>query len=105
MTITKSNPLNIELECVGYSFDCSLQRDQDEPKLSDLEKELKTLSEEEVRLLAELEALNEQEEVTTRTITEQEELAKKITQEEDIYWKEYVRLKREWLEAEDQGRR
>lgn len=66
---------------------------------------MKALSEEEVRLLAELEALNEQEEVTMHTITEQEELAKKITQEEDIYWKEYVRLKREWLEAEDQGRR
>lgn len=88
-----------------YSLDCSLQKDQDEPKLSELEKELKALSEEEVRLLAELEALNEQEEVTMHTITEQEELAKKITQEEDIYWKEYVRLKREWLEAEDQGRR
>ncbi|KAL1501873.1 hypothetical protein ABEB36_007116 [Hypothenemus hampei] len=75
-----------------------------EPKLSNLEKELNDLTEEEQRLLEELEALKVEEEATLKAIAEQEEIGKNIVEEENRYWKEYVRHKRDWLEAEDEGR-
>jgi len=81
-----------------------LQAENDEPKLSELEHELKDVTEEEARLLSELQALREEEESTLKTTAEQEEIAQRITLEEDRYWKEYVRHKRDWLVAEDDGR-
>ncbi|XP_066157399.1 beclin-1-like protein [Euwallacea fornicatus] len=80
-----------------------LQSERDEPKLVDLERELNELCEEEGRLLAELEAMKSEEEITMKTIVQQEEIAKRIMKEEDVYWKECVRHKQEWLDAEDEG--
>lgn len=87
-----------------YNFYKIIQTEKDEPKLSELEKELNDITEEEKRLLGDLEALNKEEDETLKAIEEQEQMSKKITQEEDRYWKEYVRHKREWLVAEDEGR-
>ncbi|XP_076269071.1 beclin-1-like Atg6 isoform X2 [Rhynchophorus ferrugineus] len=81
-----------------------IQADNDEPKLADLEKELQDATEDEKRLLEELEALQQEEEDMLRAIEEQEEISRKITLEEDKYRKEYVKHKREWLIAEDEGR-
>lgn len=87
-----------------YNYYKISQAEKDEPKLSELERELNDITEEEKRLLEELEALKKEEDETLKAIEEQEELARKITQEEDRYWKEYVRHKREWLVAEDESR-
>lgn len=82
----------------------SLQNDVNEPKLSELEKELYDLKEEENRLLEELNSLQEEEKETIKKIEEQEEIARKISQEEHRYWKEYTRHKREHLQTEDEER-
>ncbi|XP_050504231.1 beclin-1-like protein [Diabrotica virgifera virgifera] len=81
-----------------------LQSDKDEPKLSDLEKELSDLKAEEVRLLDELSALEHEEEETKKAIQEQEAIAQKITQEEDRYWKEYTRHRRDFLVLEEEAK-
>ncbi|CAG9860021.1 unnamed protein product [Phyllotreta striolata] len=81
-----------------------LQSDKDEPKLSDLEKELNDLKAEEVRLLDELKALENEEEETQKSIEEQEQIAEKISEEENRYWKEYTRHKRDFLVLEEEGR-
>ncbi|CAG9772474.1 unnamed protein product [Ceutorhynchus assimilis] len=80
-----------------------LQAEKDELKLTELEKELQDISDDEVRLLDELEALEKEELDCLEAIAENEENAKKISQEENRYWKEYVRHKRQWLMAEDEG--
>ncbi|XP_030762144.1 beclin-1-like protein isoform X2 [Sitophilus oryzae] len=81
-----------------------LQMERDEPKLSELEKMLQDVTDEENKLLDELQGLQNDEEETLKAIEEQEDISRKISQEEDRYWKEYVRHKREWLMAEDDGR-
>ncbi|XP_050307711.1 beclin-1-like protein [Anthonomus grandis grandis] len=102
--------LEQELDSTQRDFDdyCQyykvLQQEKTEPKLADFEKELSSLTEEESRLLEELAALKKEEEDTVKEIEEQEKISKKITQEENKYWKEYVRHKREWLVAEDEAR-
>ncbi|VEN52139.1 unnamed protein product [Callosobruchus maculatus] len=81
-----------------------LQSDKDEPKLNDLEKELNDLKAEEERYLAELDALCKEEEEMQKAIEEQEAISKKIAQEEERYWKEYARHRREFLVLEEEGR-
>lgn len=98
-----------------------MQAEKTEPKLLELEKELADLSEEEERLMEELQALRQEEEATLKVkpdglitvcwspgfqgISEQEERSKQITQEEERYFREYARFKRQWLVAEDEERR
>lgn len=82
-----------------------LQNEKDEPKLSDLEKELNDLKAEEVRLLDELEALQKEEAETLKAIEEQEAIAKKIAVEEERYRKEFTRHQKEFMALEDEGRR
>lgn len=60
---------------------------------------------EETRLLDELEALQKEEEETLKAIEEQEVVAQKISKEEERYWKEYIRHKRDFIALEDEGRR
>ncbi|ENN79449.1 hypothetical protein YQE_04093, partial [Dendroctonus ponderosae] len=82
----------------------SVYAEETEPKLAELEKELADLSEEEGRLMEELQALRQEEEVTLKAIAEQEQRSKQITQEEERYFREYARFKRQWLIAEDEDR-
>lgn len=82
-----------------------LQNEKDEPKLSDLEKELSGHKVEEVRLLNELEALQKEEAEIIEAIYEQEMIAKQIGAEEERYKKEYIRHQKELFSLEDQGRR
>lgn len=82
-----------------------LQNENDEPKLTELEKDLNFHKAEEVRLLDELEALRKEEAEMIKAIEEQELISKEIAVEEERYRKEYIRHQKEFLSLEDEGRR
>lgn len=82
-----------------------LQSEKDEPKLSELEKELSDLKAEEKRLLDELEALQKEEAETLKAIEEQEAISKRLSQEEERYFKEYTRHRRDVMVTEEEGKR
>ncbi|KAJ8972344.1 hypothetical protein NQ317_008754 [Molorchus minor] len=81
-----------------------LQGEKDEPKLNDLEKELNDLKSEEARLLDELEALKKEEVEMVKAIEEQEAVSRRIFQEEQRYFKEYNRHRRDLMVTEEEGR-
>lgn len=82
-----------------------LQSETNEPGLSELEKELEDLKGEEQRLLGELEALKIEEEETLKAIGEEELEAQRLGKEEDRYWKEYTRHRRDFMQTDDESRR
>lgn len=86
-------------------FYCRLQSESSEPSLSELEKELDDLKGEEQRLLGELEALKEEEEETLKAIENEEAEAQRLGREEDRYWKEYTRHRRDFMQTDDESRR
>lgn len=60
---------------------------------------------EEQRLLGELEALKEEEEETLKAIENEEAEAQRLGREEDRYWKEYTRHRRDFMQTDDESRR
>lgn len=70
-----------------------------------MEKELNEHIAEEVRLLEELEALQQEEVETLKAIEEQKAVSKKITIEEEQYRKEFTRHQHKFMAFEDEGRR
>lgn len=83
----------------------SLQNESSEPSFNELEKELEDLKSEEQRLLGELEALKQEEEETLKAIKEEEAEAERLGKEEDRYWKEYTRHRRDFMQTDDESRR
>lgn len=82
-----------------------LQSETNEPSLSELEKELGDLANEEQRLLNELAALRQEEEETLKAIQAEEVEAQRLACEEDRYWREYTRHRREFMQTDDESRR
>lgn len=60
---------------------------------------------EEQRLLGELDALKQEEEETLKAIDEEELEAQRLGREEDKYWKEYTRHRRDFMQTDDESRR
>lgn len=91
-----------------YSDYCTylkkLQSESNEPSLSELEKELEDLKGEEHRLLDELEALKQEEEETLKLIEKNDVEAQRLAKEEDRYWKEYTRHRRDFMQTDDESR-
>lgn len=82
-----------------------MQSENNEPSLSELEKELDNLSNEEQRLLSELAALKQEEVETLKAIKDEEAEAQRLSLEEDRYWREYTRHRRDLMQTDDESRR
>lgn len=81
-----------------------LEVSEDIPDLEGLEKELENLMTEEKRLFEELEGLNKDENSIKETIKAQEEEKKRLKGEDEKYWREYTKHRRELIAAEDEYR-
>lgn len=81
-----------------------LELTDDVPDIGALEKELKDLTVEEERLLVDLKGLKKEEETIKDTIKTQEEEKKRLAVEEEKYWREYTKHRRELITAEDEYR-
>lgn len=75
------------------------------PSIPTLEKELEDLKSEEKRLLAELEALQSEVSTTAKALNEQKLEDKRLKEEEDKYWREYNRHRRNVMLSEDDYKR
>lgn len=102
--------LDQQLQIAQYDYDdylkyyLKLQSDKNEPKLSDLEKELNDLRSEEARYLEQLEALKKEEEEMRGKIAEQEEIAKRLTKEEEKYLKEHSKYRVDLMYTDEEAR-
>lgn len=74
------------------------------PDVDGLEKELQNLLKEEEKLCSELENLNKEEKSIKETIKAQEEEKKRLKVEDEKYWREYTKHRRELIAAEDEYR-
>lgn len=74
-------------------------------EMENLAKELQDVQSEEERMIRELEALRKEEIATKNAIAQQERERERLQSEEERYWKEYSRHKRDVLLAEDECRR
>lgn len=81
-----------------------LELTDDIPDIEALEKELKDLSVEEQRLLVDLKNLKRDEGEIKETIKQQEEEKARLASEEEKYWREYTKHRRELITAEDEHR-
>lgn len=70
-----------------------------------LAKELADVKAEEERMIQELEALRKEEAATINAIAEQESERERLETEEERYWKEYSRHRRDLILAEEECRR
>lgn len=82
-----------------------MQSETNEPRLSELEKELDDLKNEEQRLLNELEALSQEETETLKSIQIEEAEAERLAIEEDRYWKEYTKHRKDFMQTDDESKR
>ncbi|XP_019879597.1 beclin-1-like protein [Aethina tumida] len=83
----------------------SLQQiDLNEPKLSELQKELNDLKDEQKRYLEEMEAFEKEEEEILNEIEKQEEVSRKILIEENKYYQEYTKHRRTLASTEEDAR-
>lgn len=82
-----------------------LENETSDVRLSDLEKELQGLKDEEQQLMNELANMQQEELATLEAIKEQESEAGRLAQEEDRYWREYTRHRRDYLYTDDEYRR
>lgn len=80
------------------------QMDED-VELETLAKELQDARAEEERIISELEALRKEEEATKNAIVHEEREKERLQREEERYWKEYSKHRRELILAEDECRR
>lgn len=74
-------------------------------EMENLTKELQDVQSEEERMIRELEALRKEEIATKNAIAQQERERERLQSEEERYWKEYSKHKRDVLLAEDECRR
>lgn len=81
------------------------QQGNENIELINLTKELADVKAEEERMIQELEALRKEEAVTRNAIIEQELERERLQNEEQRYWKEYSRHRRDLILAEDECRR
>lgn len=81
-----------------------LENDKDDLNLDSLEKELDDWKHEEQRLLDELEALQKEEKETKQEIELQECEKDRLAKEQDIYWREYTRYRKDLMNSEDQSK-
>ncbi|KAK9892216.1 hypothetical protein WA026_019019 [Henosepilachna vigintioctopunctata] len=81
-----------------------LLNETNEPKLSDLEKELQELTAEESRYLEELEVLQKEEIEMKKAITFQEDIAKLLSQDETKYHKEHTKYRVDLMHIEEEAR-
>lgn len=84
---------------------CRLESETSDVRLSDLEKELQDLKNEEQQLMNELSDLQQEEMATLEAIKEQEKEAERLALEEDKYWIEYTRHRRDYMFTDDEYRR
>lgn len=82
-----------------------MQSESNEPRLTELEKELEDLKNEEQRLLNELEALSQEETETLKSIEIEEAEAERLAVEEDRYWKEYTKHRKDFMQTDDESKR
>lgn len=82
-----------------------LENETQDIKLSDLERELQDITNEEHRLIEELAALKLEENETLKAIDEQKEVSNHLNKEEERYWKEYTRHRREYMQTDDEHKR
>ncbi|KRT79646.1 hypothetical protein AMK59_8325 [Oryctes borbonicus] len=95
----------IDNDCEDYKrYYKRREADVGEQKLSELQKELEDIENEEKRLYEELGALTEEEKETLKAIEEQEAEAKRLAQEEHRYWKEYTKYRKDYLNTDDEYR-
>ncbi|XP_046736237.1 beclin-1-like protein isoform X1 [Diprion similis] len=73
-------------------------------ELSNLVKELQDIKAEEERMIGELEALRREEAATRTAIAQQERERERLQGEEERYWREYSRHRRDMMFAEDEFR-
>ncbi|XP_029661304.1 beclin-1-like protein isoform X1 [Formica exsecta] len=73
-------------------------------EMENLTKELQDVKAEEERMIRELEALRKEEIATKNAIVEQERERERLQSEEDRYWKEYSKHRRDLMLAEDECR-
>ncbi|XP_014219117.1 beclin-1-like protein [Copidosoma floridanum] len=81
-----------------------LQSGNEDSEKEALEKELQDARAEEKRMIIELEALRKEEAATKEAIVEQEKEKERLKCEEERYWKQYARHRREIMLAEDECR-
>lgn len=74
-------------------------------EMENLAKELSDVKAEEERMIQELEALRKEEAATRNAIAEQELERKRLQSEEQRYWREYSRHRRDLILAEDECQR
>ncbi|KAL7025459.1 hypothetical protein ACKWTF_013478 [Chironomus riparius] len=81
-----------------------LELNEEIPDVENLEKELDNLLLEETRLLTDLETLKKEEDTIKETIRVQDEEKKRLKLEDEKYWREYTKHRRELIAAEDEYR-
>lgn len=74
-------------------------------EMENLTKELQDAKSEEDRMISELEALRKEEIATRNAIAEQEKERVRLQSEEERYWREYSRHKRDLMLGDDECRR
>jgi beclin len=79
-----------------------LELTDDVPNIEQLEKELNDLTSEEDRLLNELGALKREEDAVQLAIKLQEEEKQRLENEEEKYWREYTKHRRDLMTTEDE---
>lgn len=82
-----------------------LHQGNEDVEMEALEKELADVKAEEERMIAELEALRKEETATKNAISQQETERERLQSEEERYWREYSRHRRDLILAEDEYRR
>lgn len=81
-----------------------LELNDDIPDVDGLEKELSNLMADEQKLLEELNQLKKEEQSIKDTIKIQEDEKKRLKNEDEKYWREYTKHRRELIAAEDEYR-
>ena len=79
-----------------------LEQSDDIPNIEELEKELGDLKVEEDRLLGELSVLVKEEDAIKESLKEQEKKREQLQNEEEKYWREYTKHRRDLIAAEDE---
>lgn len=79
------------------------QQGHEDIEMETLTKELQDVKSEEERMISELEALKKEEMATKNAIVQQEREREKLQSEEERYWKEFSKHKRDLILAEDEN--
>lgn len=81
------------------------QQGNEDVEMETLMKELQDVKAEEERMINELQALRKEEIATRNAIAEQERERERLQSEEERYWKEYSKHKRDLILVKDEYRR